>query len=840
MRLKQITSFFILIGIFIIFTNSTKAQIFPSETYTSITHHTINFLEQAKIGKQNPPIIIRKIGNEKASVTKNEDVAIPSGVNLVKQNISAPLPSRSKDIAQSPPPIINFEGLDDASTSIPPDVHGAVGLNHIMVTLNTEVRILDKAGNIIETEDLEDFWSSVNGGSGAFDPKVYYDAVENRWITVACDDSNSANSGILIGASQTSDPAGNWNLYKIDADGSNVQWFDYPGVGINKDWIVITGNMFAIGAGGSNVKIFVVKKSDLLSGISSLPVNTFTNVSSSTRTMMPAITYDNTTDRIYMLQNWNGSSGTVRLSKIQGTTTPTFSEVGFIQVSDSWASSTIATNFAPQAGSGENINNGNARILDAIYRGETGTFWACQNAYLPASNPTRTVAQWWEIDPDDNNDGTDGDITVKQFGRVDGVADNKFYAYPSIAVNSVGDMVIGYSSFSSTQFASAEYSVHLNGNNAGVTEPSYKYKDGIGAYVKKFTGTRNRWGDYTATCIDPSNDLNIWTLQERAVAPIGTGNNPGRWSVEWAQVPFDGSTFLTIPSVTNTSLCTGQTFDVNFGKAGTFAPANVFTVELSDENGDFVSPTVIGTGSSSPISVTLPTSLISSNTYKVRVLASDPILMSPETNTNLKVAVPPTIPASNINVDNIPLQMSISWDNGDGESRLVLVKEGDSFNSNDFPIDGMSYSANNIYGLGSMIGDAFVVYKGSANNVNVMNLVEDRDYCIAIVESSCESPRYLTTNIDCFANTVTNLEATLRRNFKAYPNPSDSEVKIDLSGIHQDIEISLIDIQGRILEQKTLSQSKIIIYNVSKYNKGLYFIKAQVEDAEFTKKLIIK
>ncbi len=141
--------------------------------------------------------------------------------------------------ALSPSPGSSFQALPDPNTSIPPDTHGAVGPDHVMTVLNTQVRVQSRTGAIISTVSLNTFWSSVNGGSGAFDPKVFYDPFSSRWMFVTCDDSRSVNSGVLIGVSQTSDPTANWNLFKVDVDATNAVWADYPSVGFNKDWIAV-------------------------------------------------------------------------------------------------------------------------------------------------------------------------------------------------------------------------------------------------------------------------------------------------------------------------------------------------------------------------------------------------------------------------------------------------------------------------------------------------------------------------------------------------------------------------------------------------------------------------
>jgi len=89
-------------------------------------------------------------------------------------------PSCQKEI--SPPPDKDFLGLDDSGYSIPPDVNGCPGPNHLMVTLNTQTRIMDKDGTPLSTISTSSFWSSLSGYGSTFDPKISYDPYENRWI----------------------------------------------------------------------------------------------------------------------------------------------------------------------------------------------------------------------------------------------------------------------------------------------------------------------------------------------------------------------------------------------------------------------------------------------------------------------------------------------------------------------------------------------------------------------------------------------------------------------------------------------------------------------------------
>ena len=186
------------------------------------------------------------------------DVAIPRAGEA-----PPPEPILTPALEPSPAPAASFEALGDTDTSIPPDTQGAVGLSHLMVALNTQVRIQNKSGTALSTVTLNSFWSGT-GATGVFDPKLAYDPFNNRWIFAAVSNAQTAASSVLIGVTQTNDPTGTWNLYRVDADGNNVNWADYPGLGFTKDWVVVSVNMFS-NAGNSfqGSKIYAFEKADL-------------------------------------------------------------------------------------------------------------------------------------------------------------------------------------------------------------------------------------------------------------------------------------------------------------------------------------------------------------------------------------------------------------------------------------------------------------------------------------------------------------------------------------------------------------------------------------------------
>lgn len=68
-------------------------------------------------------------------------------------------------------------------------------------------------------------------------------------------------------------------------------------------------------------------------------------------------------------------------------------------------------------------------------------------------------------------------------------------------------------------------------------------------------------------------------------------------------------------------LCKSGSANIPFSTFGAFPQGTVFRAEISNSSVSFASPTVIGSGTSSPISVTLPSNLTSSSNYKIRVVS---------------------------------------------------------------------------------------------------------------------------------------------------------------------------------------------------------------------------
>jgi hypothetical protein len=517
-------------------TRSASAVVYPKKQVHVVASSVINFRQLARL---------EALRGHRSGVARPYKMPEPQeGPHMNSRAITLPSPFGSHLLAEagqahapSPSPTQSFLAQADAPRPsngfiyIPPDTSGAVGKTKLMSTANSNYVIERKSdGAQLSLVGMDTFWGSVSAAS-PFDPKTYYDPYNNRWIVAAVNEAGQGDSSTLYGISDSDDPQGTWHLYKIDADSGNAKWADYPGVGFNKNALAITVNMFNISdnhyAGRSQV--YVVNYPALLQHTAAAGTPTEIDVSAAF-TIQPAVTYSPTEGTLYMVEQGSTSGGTYYFYSLSGTTL----SGGTTELVNSLGGWLYPSgNIEPQSG-GHPIDSGDSRILNAVYR--NGNIYFAQTIGLGGTdfNPARTGVQWTEVNTSGNS---------VQGGRiVDSTATSSngghWYAYPSIAVNKNNDVILGFSEFQSTDFPDAGYAVHFGTDAAGTMRDPVTLKDGEGNYYKTFGGARNRWGDYSLTQIDPSDDVSLWTSEEYSKPPpasCGSGRC-GTWSTWWGRV----------------------------------------------------------------------------------------------------------------------------------------------------------------------------------------------------------------------------------------------------------------------------------------------------------------
>ncbi|MCA9092340.1 MAG: hypothetical protein KDA68_02540 [Planctomycetaceae bacterium] len=511
---------------------------------------------------------------------------------------SADAPVSTLNIEPGAPSVVtSIEGLnyDENATNtgfyaIPPDPHGAVGPNHVVSVVNTSIEWHTKAGVQENSQRLGknsstivgSFFEPLTPANKLFDPKVIYDQISERFIVVALERQDTARgdsvntSRILVAVSDDSNPNGTWYYLAIDGkvnfSGTDT-WADYPGLAIDEEAIYITNNQFTFGASNTSMgsRLWIINKSELYSNAASPTVNiydpsTASGLSGQSFTIQPAHVFGSapgSTGTFLVSTNWtSGSNELVSVVRVDNPlSSPTFSNQ-FVSAGD-LQTNNVSFPDSPQPDTSIEINTNDSRALNAVWRNDN---LYLVNTIYPNSgdNASEETTHWYKI-----NTSNLASLTMADQGDIGGediAADTRTF-FGSIAVDSNDNIAIGFSAAGPNLYAGAYYTIHRAGSTAGSTETPTELAAGLDYYVRTFTtGStgRNRWGDYTATVVDPLDD-SFWSFNEYALTRgTASGGEDGRWGTRWGK--FTAS-LNNQPTLTASGLAFLDSISVNMPNA---------------------------------------------------------------------------------------------------------------------------------------------------------------------------------------------------------------------------------------------------------------------------------
>ncbi len=145
---------------------------------------------------------------------------------------------------------------------------------------------------------------------------------------------------------------------------------------------------------------------------------------------------------------------------------------------------------------------------------------------------------------------------------------------------------------------------------------------------------------------------------------------------------------------------------------------------------------VIYNGTSSSFSLQ---NLDHSSTYHLSVFEynideTGQIYLTPGFNTQFNTATPPTVNSNDLVMSAMAENaLTLNWNTGNGIGRmLVMMPTGGGTIGT--PVHGQNYTSNTVFGNGSMLGDGYVVYYGTGNNVVISGFDLETSYEIQIFE----------------------------------------------------------------------------------------------------------
>ncbi|MFQ6093810.1 MAG: hypothetical protein ACE5OR_14240, partial [bacterium] len=433
----------------------------------------------------------------------------PVGSNFVEDSGE---PSIVTDL---PNLLIDFAGIPDLGTTIPPDPHMAAGPDHIMATVNSQFGIFDKSGTLLKLIDADAWFSTVLPDASPCDPQIVYDHHSGRWVMTWIECGGAATS-LLLSVSDDDNPLGIWCTWRLPGDvngGDSTGFFnDYAKLGLDEDALYVTANMFD--AGFQYVQLRIIPKAQLVDNLCGNP----SALNSTVFTTVPAVTFGTPGVEYLVDVDFIHDTGTFMnlwsLSDPLGTPTLTAVTVpvtAFTSPPD-----------ADQLGGGTPlIDVGGRRNRNVVYK--DGSVWTAHSVGDPTGQFAR--ARYVRIDV----------ATATATEDVAFGLDNYWYYYPAIQPDGNNNVVIAFTRSGFSEYASARFTGVPDG---GAIEPSTLLKAGEDNYVKTFGGDWNRWGDYNGIALDPADANKVWMFVEYAAQSVGPGPDDDRWGTWFGEVTF--------------------------------------------------------------------------------------------------------------------------------------------------------------------------------------------------------------------------------------------------------------------------------------------------------------
>lgn len=434
----------------------------------------------------------------------------------------------------------------------PPNPSIAVANGYVLLGVNNAFQVYTTAGapvlpKVLSSNELFGVSPAIDRTTnvrGVFptDMRVFWDQTINRWFVVQRSLDNDAAgaptgpSKIYMAVSQTSDPAGAYNIYVIDTtDRGNLFCpclADYPILGADQYGFYISSNEYnSFSQGFINAQIHAISKADLGSGATTpttarfiLPMTTGYEFAIHPAYTPAGAAFFNGAEFLVSSQARASSDANLSVFSITntaslGTANPNLTLTQIIVPTISYTAPDVATqkpgtltygSTLSPPGSLAFIDGGDTRIWSVTYAG--GRLYATISSQLIDENNKQVIGGGFAIFSPTYRAGTLNASVLRQ--GYFSVAGNHLLR-PAIAVNAQGRgaiaaTLVGPDYFPSTAFLpidtfSGPTSIRLAGAGAGP-------EDGFTGYAGGFGAGLARWGDYSTAVI--ASDGSFWMVAE--------------------------------------------------------------------------------------------------------------------------------------------------------------------------------------------------------------------------------------------------------------------------------------------------------------------------------------
>ncbi len=374
--------------------------------------------------------------------------------------------------------LLVFDGATDGNRQVDPQV--AVGGGHVLTATNAGLIVYNKSGEYVLGVHQRAFKNGI-------DPKVFFDRHNRVFgfdLWVYWDDAKK--KPVQISMSETDDPTGAWNTYSVNAP----KGVDGGAIGSSRRW---TGYSFP----GGEERTFVLRSADLKAGKPTKAYHFQGNLGH------PVLGQD-AVDPLYFLS----------VTKDKFIITVVEEGEDGVPMARRVAAKAHGLEFvgsppqSPQKGTDQKTASGDRRPKNVVLQG--GFLWFSHTVNCRG----RAAVQWHQVKLDG---------TIVQSGLLASATSS--YIQTSLAVNDQLDVLVGFQETSPEMFISPRLAWRRAADKPGTLRPMISLGEGQGATA----GTS--WGDYSGSCIDGDNGLDLWTVQSIT-------DEEGKGDTVVARVPF--------------------------------------------------------------------------------------------------------------------------------------------------------------------------------------------------------------------------------------------------------------------------------------------------------------
>jgi Secretion system C-terminal sorting domain len=732
----------------------------------------------------------------------------------------------------------------------PPDSNGDVGPSQIVIASNSRIKVYNKnnvctgqqtttlgasstnLASPVLNVDVDTFFSPGTGGVSVSDPHVRYDRLSQRWFIIAIDLRAAPNRCVIaVSSGPTIVNAASFTFFFFVFDtlapvpAAFVSgFFDYPTLGVDANALYIGGRMFNnaltsyVGA-----SVFVVRKSSIL-GAGPMVVTGFNGIGGSGT-------------GIYTPQGVHNDDPAATTGYIIGVSAAVFNQLDFHRISTPGGTPSasllipvaVPTTSSPlnpvAGGNGVTLDANDDRLFAAMVMKNTqtgvSTLWTSHNIAVnnagvgfTSGAGRRTGLRWYQLG------NLNAAPTLIQSGTVfDNAATNpRFYWFPSIATSGQGHSVIASSTCAVNQFIDVAVAGRYNTDALGTTQPPILATASTTVYAPPGDpGPGRRWGDYSQTVVDPSNNMTMWTFQtyttntntwglratQLAAPPPATPNPPGTVACGNNVGPNRVSTVTITGTSTNNS---------GFYDPGADAGGPGFANRLG------VSST--GGATTSGITFTSPTSISFTLTWPASLAGTTQTLTITNPDCQ-RVTVNYTLPTGCINLAaklvsftgrDIGRKVLLDWKTADETSNAYFVVQRSS-NGNNFT-DLARVENKNPAGADYQLADP--------------NPLPVNYYRLKMVSLSGE---------DKYSDVVV-ITIKGKNDFSLFPNPASSTLTVNYAGFFRNGNLTIFSASGEKVLSRNITNAYTSV-DVSALSSGVYFVELQAPDGRRQRQQVV-